>query len=315
MLRNAVDEFLIAGRAGGWASTTVSQYQWHLERWLSWMSERGFDRIDQVSPALLRQFGAEQADGYAPATRRVSAITLRSFLRWCVDDGLLADAKLAEKIKIPKAPKLAQRTMRVSEIDTLLAALDEPVKGLTAAQGEATRLRNAAMICLMFDSLLRAHELCNLRMEHLDIQGMRVLVSGKGGKREFIRFGVDTAARLRAWLTLRADYARSDALFVGVTGNTPGKGITTAGLRAILRKLGERAGIEGVSPHAFRRGAAVAALEAGASSRWVQLQGRWDDLRMVDVYSQRLETEQGFDRWSPVGQLNGHTNGVKNPTR
>lgn len=318
-LQVVVDEFLTAGRAGGWSSSTVDQYRWHLTRWVAWMAARGVVDVDQVTAALLRQYGAEQADGYAPATRRVAAIAVRSLLRWCVDEELLSDAKLAEKIKIPRAPRLAQRTMRTGEVDALLAACDAPVqRGLTGAQGEATRLRNAAMISLMFDAFLRAHELCGLRLEHLDLAGLRVTVNGKGGKREFIRFGPETAERLRAWLAVRCDYARCDALFVGITGNTPGMGLTTPGLRGIMRALGKRAGVEGVSPHAFRRGAAVAALEAGAPSRWVQAQGRWEDLRMVDLYSQRLETDRAFDRWSPVGQLNGHNgrpNGAENPDR
>lgn len=305
-LQSVVDDFLTAGRAGGWASSTVAQYRWHLGRWLAWMAEQGVQEVGEVTPALLRQFGAQQADDYSPATRRVAAVAVRSLLRWCAEEELLPNPKLADKIKIPRAPRLAQRTMRVAEVDALLAACEQPVRGLTAAQGEATRLRNAAMISLMFDAFLRAHELCGLRLEHLDMAGLRVLVNGKGGKREFIRFGPETADRLRAWLAVRGGFATCDALFVGITGNTPGQRMTTPGLRGILRKLGERAGVDGVSPHAFRRGAAVAALEAGAPSRWVQAQGRWEDLRMVDLYSQRLETERSFDRWSPVGQLNGN---------
>lgn len=316
MLQKAIDEFLTDGRAGGWSASTVSQYRWHLQRWLAWLALHQVHELSEITTALLRQFGAEQADGYAPATRRVSAITLRSFLRWCFDEGLLADKKLWERIKIPAVARRAQRTMRVEEIAALLAVCDAPAPGGVAPeQGEATKLRNAAIICLMLDSFLRAHELCNLRREHVDIDSMRTLVSGKGGKREFIRFSTATAVRLRAWLEVREDYARCDALFVGIAGNTPGQPLTPSGLRVILRRLGERAGIDGVSPHAFRRGAAVAALEAGAPSRWVQLQGRWDDLRLVDVYSQRLETERMFDRYSPVGQLNGNGNGATHPTR
>lgn len=314
-LCSIVDDFLVAGRAGGWSATTVSQYRWHLSRWLTWLAGQGVSEVGQVTAALLRAYGAEQADCYAPATRRVSAVAIRSLLRWCAEEELLPDARLAAKIRIPRAPKLAQRTMRVAEVDALLAACDTPVqRGLTAAQAEATRLRNAALISLMFDSFLRAHELCGLRVEHVEMAGQRVLVSGKGGKREYIRFGPDTAARLSAWLAVRVGFAACPALFVGITGNTPGMGLTTPGLRAILRALGRRAGVEGVSPHAFRRGAAVAALEAGASSRWVQAQGRWEDLRMVDLYSQRLETEQQFDRWSPVGQLHGGRNGAEKAT-
>jgi hypothetical protein len=43
------------------------------------------------------------------------------------------------------------------------------------------------------------------------------------------------------------------------------------GLRLILGRLGERAGVEGVCPHAFRPGGAAAATLAGAPSRLVHV--------------------------------------------
>lgn len=310
-LEEAIRQFLLSGKAGGWAETTEAQYRWQLERWRLAMAEKGINQVDQITSAAVREFGAGLAGHYALATRRVAAISLRSFVKWCDTEGLLADGeKLMKAIKAPRVPQQAQRTISSAEIERLFDACEEPVKcGLSDAAAEAARLRNVAIMSLLFDSLLRSHELCRLVIGDLDLEKQRVLVRGKGGRKEWVRYGADTAERLRSWLAVRDTVAKSDLLFVGVGGVTPGKGLTPNGLRAILKRIGKRAGVEDLTTHAFRRGGAVAQLEAGAPSRVVQMHGRWQTIGMVETYSQQLNAEAMFDRYSPIGQLsrNGHS--------
>lgn len=310
-LEEAIRQFLLSGKAGGWAVTTEAQYRWQLERWRLVMAEMGIFDVDQVTASALREFGAGLAGHYALATRRVAAISLRSFLRWCDSEEMLTDGdKLAKQVKPPRVPQQVQRTVSSAEIERLFDACVEPVKnGLSLAAADAARLRNAAIISLLFDSLLRSHELCRLVTGDLDLDKQRVLVRGKGGKKSWVRYGEDTAERLRAWLAVRGTVAKSDLLFVGCGGSTPGKGLTPNGLRAILKRIGKRAGVEDLSTHAFRRGGAVAQLEAGAPSRVVQMHGRWETIQMVETYSRGLDADSLFDRYSPIGQLsrNGHS--------
>ena len=310
-LEEAIRQFLLSGKAGGWAVTTEAQYRWQLERWRLAMAEKGIDQVDQITCAAVREFGASLADHYALSTRRVAAISLRSFVKWCDADKLLTDGeKLVKAIKAPRVPQQVQRTVSSAEIERLFDACEEPVKcGLSLAAANAARLRNAAIISLLFDSLLRSHELCRLVIGDLDLEKQRVLVRGKGGKRSWVRYGAATAERLRAWLDVRDTVAKSDLLFVGCGGSTPGGGLTPNGLRAILKRIGKRAGVEDLSTHAFRRGGAVAQLEAGAPSRVVQMHGRWETIQMVETYSRALDADSQFDRYSPIGQLsrNGHS--------
>lgn len=310
-LEEACGQFLLSGRAGGWSEATEAQYRWQLQRWRSVMADKGIVDVDQVTASALREFGAGLAGRFALSTRRTAAISLRGFLKWCQSEELLEIGdKLAKGVKAPKVPRQAQRTVSSAEVEQLFDACVEPVKnGLSQAAADAARLRNAAIISLLFDSLLRSHELCRLVTADLDLDRQRVLVRGKGGKKSWVRYGADTAERLRAWLAVRQTVAKSDLLFVGCGGSTPGKGLTPNGLRAILKRIGKRAGVEDLTTHAFRRGGAVAQLEAGAPSRLVQMHGRWDDIRMIEVYTQQLEADSLFDRYSPIEQLgkNGHS--------
>lgn len=199
--------------------------------------------------------------------------------------------------------------MEASEVEAMLRACEAPYgAGLTPAQGSAARLRNAAIVAVLFDCLLRASELCRLDLQHVYRDRRRLEVRGKGGGEALVRYSEATGEYLAAWLEVREGYAAPGvaALFTAITGNAPGQRLTTNGLRIVLRRLGERAGVENVSPHAFRRGGAVQAVENGAPDRMLQLHARWAKTDMIETYTRPLRADERFDDYSPMRALNGH---------
>lgn len=293
-MQQSIEEYLNDVRAQGRSVETVKQYRWHLSQWYAWNLEQGV--TGWPDRAGLRRWAAAIRDRWASATARTAVVTVKGFLRWSAHEGLCA-AALADVLKTPKRSRRVQRVASTDEVSVLLRGCG----------GDAIGVRNAAMISLAFDSLLRVSELCGLRLCDVDLDRMAVMVTGKGDKQRVVRFGADTSGRLRAWLALRPA-TDSQALFVGVGGLTPGEGMTRGGVRAVFGKLASRAGVAHLSPHALRRGGAVAMIEAGAPSRVVQMHGGWDDLSMVEWYTQQVDAGRVFDRYSP-------SNGCVNPTR
>jgi len=213
---------------------------------------------------------------------------------------------LAGAVRSPKVPKTVQRTVSVDELQVLITACETPVsRGLTEADALASSLRNAAIVCLLFDSMIRVSEACGLRVADVDLTAGRLLVrSGKGGNDRPALFSSQTADLLRAWLAVRR--AACDALFVSVAGNTPGQALTPSGLRIIVRNLGDRAGLSGISPHAFRRGGAVALTKNGAPGRIVMGLAGWSSMRMLEIYTRAMtdsDFEAAFKRYSAVARL------------
>jgi len=288
------EEYLDDLRAQGRSVETVKQYRWHLGQWLLWCQEAGVQDLAGLDRALLRRWAASVQDRWAPATARTAVVTVKGFLRWAGSEGLCAP-KLGETLKTPRRSRRIQRAARVDEIAVMLSQCG----------ADAVGVRNAAMLSLAFDSLLRVSELCSLRVQDVDLTRLAVLVMGKGGKQRVVRFGADTGQRLAAWLRIRGRYTHVDALFVGVGGSKPGEAMTRGGVRCIVGKLADRAGVAHLSPHALRRGGAVAMIEAGAPSRLVQIHGGWDDISMLEWYTQQADAAKGFDRWSPVNGV-GH---------
>ncbi|MCX6071016.1 MAG: site-specific integrase, partial [Chloroflexi bacterium] len=71
---------------------------------------------------------------------------------------------------------------------------------------------------------------------------------------------------------------------------TRGKPWTRENLRAMLYRLGDKAGVP-VSPHDFRRGACTDAIRKGMSTITAQRAGGWSSPLMVARYAGALSTD------------------------
>ncbi|MCB0181942.1 MAG: site-specific integrase, partial [Anaerolineae bacterium] len=236
---------------------------------------------------------------------RQRTASIRSFLGWCWEERLL-DEDLRHVLRLPVVKMQPQRTLTYDEIITLLADCDDSPTGI----------RNRAIINILLDTGLRASELCALQVENITfgvkfitpegtVEVNRVETVVKGGHVGVGWFADETAQTLRAWLAVRERvnlFSRPEVFF-SLGGNTPFKPLTSAGLRATLRKLGEAVGVEGVTTHAFRRSMACLCEEAGASSRKVAEYGRWSSLDLVQRYTQAYQAGRQFSKYSPVNYL------------
>ena len=317
VLVDAIEEFLLDGRAAGWSGRTEKVYGWHLERWRRWLDGREVTELSQLTRSLVKQWAAGLRDAWAPATCKGATTAIRSFLAWCQKEEFIA-VNLAGAVRSPQVPRKVQRTLKLDELERLIAACETPVEhGLSDEDAVATSVRNAALVTLLFDSLIRASELCKLAVSDVDLDAGRLLVrSGKGGDDRIALFSEETAKLLRAWLALRAAHAVCSAFFVSVRGNTPGQSLTVRGLRIIVKNLGERAGVAGCSPHAFRRGGAVALTRNGAPGRIVMGVAGWSSMRMLETYTRAMadqDIETAYRRYSPVATLRAAARGEPQP--
>lgn len=300
----ATKRWLIWLRAKGKSTATQDKYSYHLERLRVWLLERGVDRPDGMSRLLLDEYVAELHERWSPATVKQAVGGMRSFVRWAEDMGRIRKKQLKALLKaltLPKVPVRTQRTLRMSEVETLLAVCD-----LKTAKGQ----RDAALVSLLIDSGLRASEVRRLQVDDLEFEvelmpGVvvnRLSTIVKGNKQLPGYFGRRTARYMSAWLETRDQVAARGAneVFVSLGGPTPSTALSADGLRVILRKLGRKVGLKGVSPHAFRRGFACALEMAGASTRTIQQLGRWDELDMVLLYTRDYNAGMAYSRLAPL---------------
>lgn|GEM_PF-3573424 len=148
-----------------------------------------------------------------------------------------------------------------------------------------------AVICLLLDIGMRAHELCSLKLTDTHVVPARVKLSlGKGGKTSMLGFGTATRQALDAYLQSCAQLPErhDDTLLL----NSHGKRITERNLDRLLKSYSRRAGIAPVSAHMFRVTFAVEQFLNGASLRAVQTALRHSSVDMAVHYMRLAEQER-----------------------
>ncbi len=250
------------------------------------------DTLDDAGLAMA--LTALDARGLAPATVALAAS---------------AAAKLADEAGRPspkgpltaKALKVIRRrsqgrgrgqaapvTWRDADSSAVLAASGNGVGGL----------RDAAIIAVMSDGLLRVSECAALRAGDVSAEAdgsgrlaMRRSTAGQEGDGAVLFLGRPTMERIAAWQSAaRIDPAAESAepLFRRVRkgGHVQPQGLSPLSVHHIVKARAKAAGAAGrVSGHSLRVGSAVSMVRRGATVSEACQAGRWKSGRMVNRYA------------------------------
>jgi len=277
------------------AATTVESYGWELRHMERWSMPREVLTLSKSD--LARYLAERRLSGCSDATIRRSVNALRAFYKFS-----LGKRSPAGTIPAPSVKKRRQRTLTADQAFGLMVSIDTST---------ALGWRNLALVCLCLSTGLRESELCHLRINELDLQSGRLTTRVKGGADGDGVFGSDTAATLATWLGVRSAIARPgvETVFVSIGGTKHGHPLTPSGLRVIFRRMGQKAGLKNsagepqrLSPHDLRRTCATLASRFGAPSRIVQIALRWNDPKMLELYTQGL-TSADFAPYDPVSRM------------
>lgn len=196
---------------------------------------------------------------------------LQQLFRWLTEEEELADNPM-RRMSPPHQPTKPVPVLRDDDIRSLLGACD----GKTYENR-----RDTAIIRLLLDSGLRAAELCGLQVGDVDFDYGVVTVLGKGRKERSVPFGAKTSEALDRYLRRRRQHrhAETPALWLGTRGP-----LTTWGLRAMLDRRCNQAGIGHVHPHQFRHTMAHLWLSQGGESQDLMRLAGWNTASMVSRY-------------------------------
>jgi integrase/recombinase XerC len=240
---------------------------------------RGHRSLGDADHSLLRRFLAQQTTrGYARASiaRRVASI--RTFYRWARGRSHVPDDPAA-LLGRPRVSSRLPAVLRPAEAAALVEAPRETAgsSAVTAGRSEAgerleraVRLRDVAILELLYGSGLRVAEACSLTTDRIHLGRGRVLVHGKGAKDREVPLSDYAKAALEAYLgTARDEFAPADsecAFF-----NRRFKPITPRDVRAMVEKYRRMVlTSRRLSPHTLRHSFATHLLEGGADIRAVQ---------------------------------------------
>jgi integrase/recombinase XerC len=217
---------------------------------------------------VLRAWLASLFEGRSPQTLARKTSSLRAFYRFLLLRGVVRESPAAAL----RTPRTKRPLPRFLTVDDAFRVVEAP-----AADGrgdEPLRLRDTAMLELLYGAGIRVSELAGLTLARLDLAGRTARVLGKGKKERLVPLGGPCVAALTAWLAVRpalrhprTGAQHADALFLGRHGTA----LTVRQVQNLVRLWGTRgAGRTDLHPHALRHTCATHLLDAGADLRGIQ---------------------------------------------
>lgn len=289
-LCDTIAAFLRSREVGNATLATLRTYSFNLDRFRRSTDIQG---LAEATPVVVEAHLMELRGRMQPISLHQPFRVLRTFFRWCVRTGRIADDPMAGMIM--RLPKTLPRVPDSQDVRRLLAACPDTAAGV----------RNRAVIYLAAGSGLRKEELRRLRVRDLDFTSLMVRVcSGKGQKDGLTDFGEAAASELRAWLSEHPDPRPSAFLFCTVEGIQLGP----SALTQILHRLSRRAGLDRlIGPHALRHYAATELLRRSGNLELVRQTLRHSTLAMTLGYAAlaRADISAKFQAASPMDHLWG----------
>jgi site-specific recombinase XerD len=299
-LSAAIDGYLIDARARRLSENTLADYTRTFRRFTEFMVDADIENIgaDDVR-RFLTQFDAMKAKTVLNMFTALSALWT-----W------------AMKEKITTTHIIREVTPPREDVKVILPFTEHDIRAIVKASTRSTfqrggrvittRLhhaaRNKAIAVFLLDTGVRASELCQLKINDVDLKIARVHVLGKDRKERYIDFSPQTAKIVWRYLsTQRKDAAPDEPLFC----TDEGAAFDRFSLARLVSSIGKRAGVEKCRPHRFRHTFAVLSLINGADPFTLQSNLGHNSLEIVRRYIHIADVDRAKiqRRASPVANL------------
>jgi integrase/recombinase XerC len=215
----------------------------------------------------------------SPSTLGRKLASVRSFFRWLVREGVRADDPTAG-LPMPKLEKRLPRPLSVDDCEQLMTVDPSPQRevgpegGARARRRAWMRVRDRALVELLYGTGIRIGELVALDVRDLELRAQEIRVMGKGGKERVVPIPAEAREALGAWLDLRRHPGLlGEPLFISlrVRREEKPRRLAAREARRIVDERAKGADLgEHVHPHRLRHSYATHLLDMGADLREIQ---------------------------------------------
>ena len=253
-----MEDFLISKEVEeGCQPSTIKAYQYDLDKFISLVGD-----IDMNSPVVrqrIRLFLKKIKDlGYTKKGIGRKIATLRSYFKFLTLNEFIEKNPMST-IKSPKI-KLEEslpKFLDISDIDVLFNKLkDRRLFNSRKSQ------RYYLIIRVLYSTMARVSELCNIRIKDIDFDQGYIRLRGKGNKERIVPVDKKTLEIFTDYLNNRKTYDPEEYLIV----NTRNQGLSPRLVQADIKHIKELCGFPDskiITPHVFRHTGATHLRRSG----------------------------------------------------
>jgi integrase/recombinase XerD len=278
-MRADIEEFLMyLATERGLSESYQLLVQRSLETFADWLEKNTAVRDWRtIEPKQITDFlVSRKRSGLQASSVRLDAVAVRIFYRFLVMRRNWEENPAAT-LSLPRPEKHLPETLRPEQVRKLIESV---------GPNDPLGLRDRAMLELLYSSGLRVSELCDARLENIDLDSGFIRVTGKGDKTRIVPIGKPAAAAIRAYLDRERPQLVSKKTGAEIFLSIRGKKLTTPRIRQLLKIYAARAGLEAnVYPHLMRHSFATHLLGGGADLRIIQELLGHADISTTQIYT------------------------------
>lgn len=243
LLTDAVDLFLLDREAQNLAPKSLTTYRYRLTKFVTWGNARNLAAVADLTPAHVRLYQAELVKTLADITAKNHMVDVKTFLRFCVDESLIAESP-ADRVKLPKVAERLPQVLTADETRRLYKACETD--------------RDKALFLVMLDTGARCEEVANMDRADVDINEGTITIREGKPRRDRIAY-ISARTRRELLKYVRAAGVSSGPLWRSQRDD--GR-LTEDALRQAIERMAGRAGVK-CTPHKIRRTCITTMLRAG----------------------------------------------------
>ncbi|MBD5549635.1 MAG: tyrosine-type recombinase/integrase [Lachnospiraceae bacterium] len=267
---------------------TLKAYRIDLKQFAGQVST---NNIAEINSPELEKYIAGLHRQYKPKTAKRKIASLKAFFHYLEYKDVLEQNPFT-KIRVRfREPVILPKTIPLHTVEKFLSAIYKQYQNADTPYQKRNALRDAAVAELLFATGMRISELCNLKINDVNLYDGIILVYGKGDKERRLQIGNE--AVLGILKEYKDNFYREMQSCNHFFANQSGDALSDQAVRRMINKYTAVAAIElHITPHMFRHTFATSLLEADVDIRYIQKMLGHSSINITEIYTHVTTAKQ-----------------------